>query len=102
MQAQTLDDWELLIVDDASPDNTTTVVAGLLNDVRISYVRLAQNCGHGGDQRGAAPRARAVYRLFAVGRCVSAGAPGYASGHARSRCWRSVGLFWHTIPLQSL
>src|SRR6185437_15181007 len=45
--AQTLTDWELLIVDDGSPDETRLVVAPYLSDARISYVRLEHNCGLG-------------------------------------------------------
>ena len=42
--AQSLESWELLVVDDASPDDTGEVVGGY-DDPRIRYVRLSQNVG---------------------------------------------------------
>jgi glycosyltransferase involved in cell wall biosynthesis len=45
--AQSLADWELLIIDDGSPDRTTTIVQGYLLDTRIRYYRLDENCGLG-------------------------------------------------------
>src|SRR5947209_12501809 len=45
--AQTLAEWELLIVDDGSPDQTRSAVAPYLSDTRISYVRLEHNSGLG-------------------------------------------------------
>ena len=37
--AQTYDNWELLIVDDCSPDDTDDVVRPLLEDPRIRYFK---------------------------------------------------------------
>jgi len=45
--AQTLEAWELVIVDDASPDATAQVVEPYLADPRIRYHRLRQNAGLG-------------------------------------------------------
>lgn len=45
--AQERADWELVIVDDASPDETPTVVEPYLVDSRITYRRLADNVGLG-------------------------------------------------------
>ena len=45
--AQTLQDWELLIIDDGSPDATAQQVAPYLTDARIRYCRLPLNCGLG-------------------------------------------------------
>ena len=42
--AQTYKDWEMIIVDDCSSDNTKEVVNGF-NDSRIKYHRLANNSG---------------------------------------------------------
>lgn len=42
--AQTYKDWEMIIVDDCSSDNTKEVVDGF-NDSRIKYHRLANNSG---------------------------------------------------------
>ncbi len=58
--AQTMPDWELVIVDDGSPDNTRAVVAPYLSDPRIRYCRLDTNRGMGyalnqGLERSSAP-----------------------------------------------
>ena len=45
--AQTLTDWELVIVDDGSPDGTGEAVAPYLNDTRVRYHRLDRNHGLG-------------------------------------------------------
>lgn len=45
--AQTLSDWELIIVDDGSPDATPAVVQPYLTDTRIHYIRLERNQGLG-------------------------------------------------------
>lgn len=44
--SQTYQNWELIIVDDCSTDNTYEIVKKYLdNDPRIKYVRLEKNCG---------------------------------------------------------
>lgn len=43
--AQTIPDWELIIVDDCSPDNTAKVVQRYLGDPRIKLLRNEQNIG---------------------------------------------------------
>ena len=43
--SQTITDWELIIVDDHSIDDTPSILAGLPIDKRINKVRLHQNLG---------------------------------------------------------
>jgi len=57
--AQSLEEWELLIVDDGSPDNTRAAVAPLLADPRIHYERLPRNRGLGAALNDALDHARA-------------------------------------------
>ncbi len=45
--AQDLEDWELLIVDDGSPDETSLRVEPFLDDTRVHYERLPENIGLG-------------------------------------------------------
>ena len=45
VQAQTYKDWELLIVDDCSADNTDDVVKPYLADTRIRYFKNEKNSG---------------------------------------------------------
>ncbi|MCR5608895.1 MAG: glycosyltransferase family 2 protein [Lachnospiraceae bacterium] len=42
---QTYENWELIIVDDCSTDNTDNVVAGFLSDSRIKYIHNEKNSG---------------------------------------------------------
>jgi GT2 family glycosyltransferase len=46
--AQTHTDWELVVVDDCSPDHLDRVVAPYLTDPRVRLVRLPQNRGVSG------------------------------------------------------
>ncbi|MDC0715682.1 glycosyltransferase [Nannocystis bainbridge] len=57
--AQERTDWELVIVDDASPDDTAVVVAPYLADRRIRYERLPANLGLGAALNVASDLARA-------------------------------------------
>lgn len=43
--AQSYKDWELIIVDDCSPDNTDQVVKPYLSDERIKYLKNEKNSG---------------------------------------------------------
>ena len=44
--AQTYQNWELLIVDDCSTDNTPNIVhSDIAKDSRVKYSRLSQNLG---------------------------------------------------------
>ena len=47
--AQSRPDWEMVISDDASTDDTAEIVRPYLSDPRISYVRHAQNLGQAGN-----------------------------------------------------
>lgn len=47
LYSQTLSDWELLIIDDGSPDETATVIQPYLSDTRIRSIRLEVNRGLG-------------------------------------------------------
>lgn len=42
---QTYSDWELIIVDDCSPENLSTLARSYLSDARVRYYRNEQNCG---------------------------------------------------------
>ena len=42
---QTYENWELIIVDDCSPDNTDAAVAPFFSDRRIRYLKNEQNSG---------------------------------------------------------
>ena len=56
---QTLAHWELIIVDDASPDDTAAIVEPYLADARIHYQRLPHNRGRGAALNVALGRAQA-------------------------------------------
>lgn len=43
--AQTYGNWELIIVDDASPNNLDSVVAPFLDDTRVHYFKNSSNIG---------------------------------------------------------
>ncbi len=43
--SQTYENWEMIIVDDCSTDNTKAVLQKYLNDPRIKYVLLEENSG---------------------------------------------------------
>lgn len=43
--AQTYENWELIIVDDYSSDNTDDIVNSYLVDKRIAYIKNDRNCG---------------------------------------------------------
>lgn len=63
--AQTYTNWELLIVDDASTDNTQQVVEELAKkDSRIKYIRLEKNSGAAVARNTAIEKADGRYMAF--------------------------------------
>lgn len=60
--AQTYGDFELIVVDDGSEDDSAELVAGFA-DERIRYLRLAKNCG--------LPKARNAGLAQARGACIA-------------------------------
>jgi glycosyltransferase involved in cell wall biosynthesis len=59
LQAQTLADWELIVVVDGSPDATGAVLAGLPADPRVTHLELPENRGLGAALNLALARASA-------------------------------------------
>lgn len=55
---QTFSDWELIIVDDDSSDNSIEIISPFLNDKRIELVRHEKNTGCGAAKRSCAENAR--------------------------------------------
>jgi glycosyltransferase involved in cell wall biosynthesis len=61
-QAQTFKDWNMIVLDDASTDDTASIVrAFTINDPRISYVRHAENKGIAGNRNAGLLLARGTY-----------------------------------------
>ncbi len=61
---QQLPDWELLVVDDASPDGTPAALAPFLRDPRIRALRLERNVGTGAALNLATSLARGRYIAY--------------------------------------
>jgi hypothetical protein len=62
--AQTLQDWELIVVDDGSPDDTAAMLAPFLADPRVRYERLERNTGLGAALNHATALARGRYLAY--------------------------------------
>lgn len=62
--AQTYQNWELIIVDDCSTDNTDEVVAPFLADVRIRYLKNETNSGAAVSRNRALREARGKWIAF--------------------------------------
>lgn len=62
--AQTYENWELIIVDDCSTDNTDAVVAEFLADTRIRYIKNEQNSGAAISRNRALREARGRWIAF--------------------------------------
>lgn len=65
VQAQTYKNWELLLVDDCSPDHSQQIIERLaVDDDRIRYCRLEKNCGAAVARNTAIAKARGEYLAF--------------------------------------
>lgn len=64
VQKQTYTDWELIIVDDCSTDNTDEVVQPFLNDQRIRYIKNEKNSGAAVSRNKALREARGKWIAF--------------------------------------
>lgn len=65
VQAQTLQEWECIVVDDASTDDTASVVAGYATqDPRIRLVRFTQNQGVSAARNTGLQQSRGTYIQF--------------------------------------
>ncbi|MCA1597779.1 MAG: glycosyltransferase family 2 protein, partial [Chloroflexi bacterium] len=64
LHAQTFTDWELIIVDDGSPDDTWRVLAPYRDDARIRYHRLDAHAGLGAALNHATAHARGRYLAY--------------------------------------
>jgi teichuronic acid biosynthesis glycosyltransferase TuaG len=65
VQAQTFTEWEMLIADDCSKDNTAEIVRSYAkHDPRIKYLRLDKNAGAAGARNYALSRANGRYIAF--------------------------------------
>lgn len=61
-QAQTFKDWNMIVLDDASTDDTVPIVrAFTINDSRISHVRHAENKGIAGNRNAGLLLAQGTY-----------------------------------------
>lgn len=64
VQSQTYNDWELIIVDDCSKDNTDEVVKSFLEDKRIKYLKNDKNCGAAVSRNRALKEAKGKWIAF--------------------------------------
>jgi len=62
--AQSFRDWELIIVDDGSSDNTEEVLKKYLIDKRIKYIKLTENSGVNIARNRAIKEAKGEYSLI--------------------------------------
>jgi glycosyltransferase involved in cell wall biosynthesis len=65
VQGQTYENWEMIIVDDASSDSTELIVKGFIaGDARISFYQLQKNSGAGVARNQAVDLAKGRYIAF--------------------------------------
>lgn len=62
--AQTYTNWQLLIVDDCSTDNTHEIIKPFLKDKRISYEQNEKNCGAAVSRNKALKKAKGKWVAF--------------------------------------
>lgn len=62
--AQTYQNWELIIVDDCSSDNSNEVIKSYLKDTRIRYIRNDNNCGAAASRNKALREAKGKWIAF--------------------------------------
>lgn len=62
--SQTYEDWELIIVDDCSTDDTDKIVSHFLKDERISYIKNEKNSGAAVSRNRALREARGKWIAF--------------------------------------
>ena len=80
---QTFDDWEVLVVDDASDADIAAVVGGF-QDPRLRYVRRSVNGGVSAAQNAGLDLARGSTSRS----CTPTTSSCPRSWHGKSRCWR--------------
>ena len=61
---QTYQELEILILDDASPDETASVAAEFADDPRVQYIRHSENLGISGNWRAGIERAQGEFFCF--------------------------------------
>ena len=64
VQAQTYTNWEMIIVDDCSTDDTDNVVQAFLSDTRIKYLKNNQNSGAAASRNRALREAKGKWIAF--------------------------------------
>ena len=65
VQAQTYTNWEMLLADDCSPDNSAEIIAEYAkNDSRIKYIKLPQNGGAALTRNAALEQAKGRYIAY--------------------------------------
>jgi glycosyltransferase involved in cell wall biosynthesis len=62
--AQTLTDWELIIINDGSPDSTEDIIEEYLFDTRIRYYKNKHNLGLGACLNIGISKANASYIAY--------------------------------------
>ena len=63
--SQTFSDWEMILVDDCTPDNSAEIIAEYREkDSRIRYIRLEQNCGAAVARNSALSKAKGRYIAY--------------------------------------